>query len=303
MSGWTESSVPPQHGKTFVVTGANSGLGRETARVLTERGAYVILAVRRPPAGERAASDFAAANAVGTATVMELDLASLRSVVDFANVAGQRLTQLSGLVNVAGIMAVAEGVTDDGFERHFGTNHLGHFALTAGLLPILLATPGARVVTVSSDIHRKGRIDYANINGEVRYRRWTAYAHSKLGNVLFAYELGRRAAVAGRDPTSVACHSGLSSTGLQTRAAREKGRRGSGWTLLFGLGQSPARASVSILRAATDPDARSDEYFGPKRTLRGPAVRTRSSALSYDETLASSLWELSERLTGVSYVF
>ncbi len=302
VKGWTAEQVPDQSGKTIVITGANSGIGFETARVLAERGARLIMAVRRLDAGEEAAAAIRSENPPAEVIVVECDLASLTSIERFAGRIADTLGPVDVLINNAGIMAVPYGTTVDGHERQFGTNHLGHFALTGRLLPQVLESENARIVTVSSDAHRYGRIDPDSLNGD-RYRRWGAYGRSKLANLLFAYELDRKARSAHASLISVACHPGYAATNLQGRAAREQGKSERIWRVGHLLAQSAADGALPTLRAATDPVAEGGSYYGPARWQRGPAVVARSSGRSHNTETSKRLWEVSEQLTGVRFRF
>jgi NAD(P)-dependent dehydrogenase (short-subunit alcohol dehydrogenase family) len=300
--GWTAIDVPDQSGKTFVVTGANSGIGLAAARVLADQGARLVLAVRRPAAGEKAAGLIRGETPQADVRVEECDLGDLASVERCAARIREKVGPIDVLINNAGIMAVPYGTTKDGHERQIGTNHLGHFALTGHLLPQMLESENARVVTVASDAHRLGTIDPANLNGD-RYRRWGAYGRSKLANLLFAYELDRRARKTGTPLKSVACHPGYAATDLQGRAAREQGKSDRIWRLGHFFAQSAADGALPTLRAATDPEVEGGSYYGPAKRRGGPAVVVRSSARSHDTNVAGSLWEASERLTGVRFRF
>ena len=300
--GWTVDDVPDQSGKSVVITGANSGIGFETARVLAQRGARLVLAVRRPEAGQAAVARIREETPGADVIVEKCDLGSLDSVALFSSRISERAGSLDVLINNAGIMAVPYGVTVDGHERQFGTNHLGHFALTGLLLPGLLESEAGRVVSVSSDAHRFGRVEPDNLDGE-RYRRWGAYGRSKLANLLFAYELERRARSAGVSLMSVACHPGYAATNLQGRAAREQDRSERFWKLGHLFAQSAASGALPTLRAATDPQAEGGTYFGPAGRQRGPATVVRSSRRSHDLATARRLWEVSEALTGIHYRF
>lgn len=295
---WTTNDIPDQTGRTFVVTGASSGLGVETARALANSGAHVILAVRELAKGLRTADDLRAGGRGVSLEVEALDLADLASVRAFADRYRARHGRLDGLVNNAGVMSLPRQVSVDGFELQFATNHLGHFALTTLLLPVLMGTPAARVVTVSSMGHRAGRMRFDDLMGERRYSRMGAYAQSKLANLLFTYELQRRLTMAGADVAAVAAHPGLSNTPL--------GHAGRLQTALLRLvvpltAQSAAQGALPTLRAATDPDAKGGQYYGPSGPggTRGYPALTRSSAASYDEEAARRLWERSVTLTGV----
>jgi NAD(P)-dependent dehydrogenase (short-subunit alcohol dehydrogenase family) len=297
MSRWTARDVADQTGRNVVVTGANSGIGFQAARVLAERGADVVLAVRDITRGE------AAAGRIGPAVqVRRLDLADLASVREFAAGAPERIDVL---VNNAGVMALPERRTADGFEMQLGTNHLGHFALTGLVLGRLLRAAQPRVVTVSSVMHRRGRIDFDDLQSERAYKKWAAYSQSKLANLLFAYELQRRASAAGLPLRSLAAHPGYSATNLwaggaetslSERAAARTGRL---------IAQSDAMGAEPTLYAATAPDIGSGAYVGPGGVMeaRGHPKLVGSSAASRDEATARRLWEISEDLTGVRYAF
>jgi NAD(P)-dependent dehydrogenase (short-subunit alcohol dehydrogenase family) len=303
---WTTADVPDQTGRTAVVTGANSGIGYHTALELARRGARVVLAVRDPGRGRAALDRLTAEVPAAAAELGELDLADLASVRAFATAYGPGGLDL--LVNNAGVMAVPLGRTADGFETQLGVNHLGHYALTGLLLPRLLARPGARVVTVSSAMHRTGRIDFTDLNAEGGYRKWAAYSQSKLANLLFAQELQRRADGAGADLLSVAAHPGWAATNLQATGPRLSGSR-------FGeravgvvnrlVAQSDAQGALPTLRAATDPEIRGGDYVGPSGPfeLRGRPRLVAMANAARDRAVARRLWEVSERLTGVRYDF
>jgi len=284
-------------GRVAVVTGANSGLGLATAEALVRRGATVIAACRHP---ERAAAAVTRLRAVadhgGDAVHVPLDLASLASVEAFAQALAGRFDRVDLLVNNAGVMMPKRRTaTADGFELQFGTNHLGHFALTLRLVPLLAAARAPRVVTVSSLAHRAGRLDFDDLQAERRYRRFRSYGTSKLANLLFSRELGRRAAACGLDLISAAAHPGYTATNLQDTVLAFK---------LFNpvAGQRPARGALPTLYAATAPDVRSGDFFGPRGLfqLRGAPKRVGASAAGRDPALAARLWEVSEALTSLS---
>ena len=290
--------VPDQGGRTAVVTGANSGIGFETARVLAEHGATVILACRDVTRGEAAAARI---GGPGPVAVQHLDLGSLASVRTAASDIHERHQRLDLLINNAGLMMPPYGTTSDGFERQFGTNHLGHFALTGLLLDLLLPTAGSRVVTVSSNMHRAGRLNFADLQSAQRYRRVAAYGQSKLANLMFSYELQRRLAAAGARPSALAAHPGTAITAL-TRyfpPAVDRAYHAIGQP----IAQQPQFGALPTLRAATDPGARGGEYYGPDGWLefKGHPRRVSSSARSHDEQAQRQLWQESERLTGVRY--
>ena len=287
-SKWTAADMPPQDGRTFVITGANSGIGLMAARALGGAGAHVVLAVRDEAKGRTAAIP-------GDSEVRHLDLADLASVRAFAEAWDG---PLDVLINNAGVMAVPQRRTKDGFELQIGTNHLGHFALTNLLLPHV----ADRVVTVASDAHRGGKIDLDDLNWQHRrYWRWAAYAQSKLANLLFTAELQQRLAAAGSDVRATAAHPGYAATNLQSRtenlvqnAVMAIGNR------LFA--QSDEMGSLPTLYAATM-DIPGNSYVGPDgfREQRGHPKLVGRSGAAADEETARRLWELSERLTGVSF--
>jgi protochlorophyllide reductase len=293
MTPWHEQDVPELPGKVAVVTGANVGLGLDTTRVLAQRGATVVMACRNQ---EKAAAGRAGLIAQGVPAerleLASLDLADQGSIERFADSFPRGPLDL--LINNAGLMAVARSRTTDGFETQFGVNHLGHMALTLRLLPLLNATPGARVVTVTSIGHRPGRIRLADPNFEHgRYGRWRAYFQSKLANILFTQELGRRLDAAGHGTLSTAAHPGY--------AATELGKDGRLVANLIAFSyrfaaQSPAMGAVPTLRAATDPDAFQGALYGPLRISFGPAVPEVPSATARNVELAGKLWDKSLEL-------
>ena len=302
---WTAKQIPDQSGRIAVVTGATSGLGLATAVELARSGAQVVLTARSAGRGEAALARLREQVPGAAAEVAELDLTRLESVRSFAAAAAERHSRLDLLVNNAGVMATPEGRTADGFELQIGTNHLGHFALTALLLPLLLAVPGSRVVTVSSNGHRLGRVALDDLNWERRrYHRWPAYFQSKLANLLFAFELSRRLERAGAGTSSLAAHPGLSQSELSRSYPGLVGRAQSllmrATTPLFG--QSSERGALPQLRAATDPDLPGGSYLGPggRGEVRGAPVLVGCSARARDEKTAARLWDLSAELTGVA---
>ncbi|MCC5034953.1 SDR family NAD(P)-dependent oxidoreductase [Streptomyces sp. WAC 00631] len=327
MRRWSVSDIPDQSGRTAVVTGANSGLGLVTARELARHGAEVVLACRDETRGRAAEARIAEEIPGARVRLARLDLADLASVREFAGAflgdggsggsgAGESGPDGSGsggtarldlLINNAGVMALPYRRTADGFETQFGVNHLGHFALTGLLLPALLATPGARVVTVSSAMHLlPGTGDPGDPSGEEPYRRWTAYARSKSANLLFTHELSRRLRRAGSDMVAAAAHPGYAATNLQTAGPRMEGRRGT--ERLMGLGgrllaQPAAAGALPTLYAATAPDVRPDGFYGPGRTMppRGGPAPARRAARTLDDAASERLWQRSEELTGVRY--
>jgi NAD(P)-dependent dehydrogenase (short-subunit alcohol dehydrogenase family) len=304
---WTETDIPDQTGVTVVVTGANSGLGLRSSEALAAKGARVIMACRNPVKAE-AARDQVAAVATGPGPeVMLLDLQDLSSVRAGAKLIAGEVDHLDVLMNNAGIMAVPHAVTVDGFESQIGTNHLGHFALTGLLLPSLLAASQPRVVNVSSNAHKFGRIHPDDLHAEHRrYTRWSAYGQSKLANLLFTSELQRRAISAGSDLLAVAAHPGYAATNLTSGPAT--GSRVMAPAVKLGdrlFGQSDRMGALPQLYAATMPDVVADDYWGPDgfNGQRGHPTRADRSSKARDLDDAARLWAVSERATGVTYDF
>jgi len=310
-SGWSEYDMPSLDGQTVVVTGANSGIGYESTRAFAAKGATVVMACRSTERGERAAAEIAATVPDADLDVRECDLGDLSSVEAFADSFTADYDELHVLCNNAGVMALPRGETTDGFERQFGINHLGHFALTGHLLETLAATDGARVVTQSSTAHEQGQIDFDDLQHEASYGRWEAYGQSKLANVLFGYELDRQADDADLDVTSVVCHPGYADTDLQRRAGASQGGvvGAIGGAVMQAVNvvvaQPQEQGALPMLYAATDDSISGGEYVGPGgfMDMRGaPAVQD-SSDRSYNRATATRLWEVSEELTGVEYAF
>lgn len=301
---WSVDDIPPQDGRRVVVTGANSGIGYHAALELARRGADVVLACRSPEKGEAALARLRADAPGATATLRPLDLADLASVAAFADGWDGPLHLL---VNNAGVMATPKRSTADGFELQFGTNHLGHFALTGRLLGALLAASAPRVITVASGAHRGGRIDFDDLMGDRRYRRWKAYGQSKLANLLFMRELQRRATAAATPLRSVAAHPGWAATHLQAVGPEMDGSavmlRASDVANRV-LAQSDAEGAWPTLYAATV-DIPGATYVGPRGPLemRGRPVPVGMTRAAQDPDTAQRLWEVSETLTGVTYAF
>lgn len=294
---WTAADIPDQTDRVAVVTGANTGVGFETATALAGRGAHVVLAVRDLGKGNAAAARIASNTPGATVGVQQLDLSSLDSIRNAAADLRANLVHIDLLINNAGVMGTPKSTTKDGFELQFGTNYLGHFALTGLLLDRVLAAPDSRIVTVSSAAHRlRRRIRFDDLQAERGYSSLGAYARSKLANLLFAYELQRR--LAGNSTTiSVAAHPG----GSKTELARNSSAPVRAFNAL--LLQSAAMGALPTLRAATDPQVLGGQYFGPSGLLeaRGYPKLVRSSAQSHDPDVQRRLWTISEELTGVTY--
>jgi len=301
---WTTDDIPDQQGRTAVVTGANSGLGRIVARELAKRGARVIMASRDNAKGVDAARAITAAIPSSTVEAAQLDLADLSSVRAFAERTRAVNDKIDLLINNAGVMAAPYRRTADGFELQFGTNHLGHFALTGLMLPLLRELPDARVVTVSSNNHKAGQMRFDDLQGDRRYSRWGAYAQSKLANLLFAFELDRRLSTGGWRLISVAAHPGYSATNLQLSGPLLHER------LLMRLSnrlvaQSAEMGALPLLYAATAPALPGGSYVGPDGPgeIRGYPVFVHATQRANDQEAARRLWDISERMSGVTYDF
>jgi NAD(P)-dependent dehydrogenase (short-subunit alcohol dehydrogenase family) len=297
---WTTADIPDQSGKVAVVTGANTGIGLETARALAEAGASVTLAVRNLDKGAAAADEIRSGQPNADLELLELDLASLESIRTAAGELRSRHEVIDLLINNAGVMYTPRQRTADGFEMQFGTNHLGHFAWTGLVLDRLLPVSDARIVTVSSVGHRiRSRIDFDDLNSENGYNRVAAYGRSKLANLMFTYELQRRLAAGGAPTIALAAHPGGSDTELNRHMRGERILRPLiGWMI-----QSAAMGALPSLRAATDPIAKGGQYYGPDGFMqsRGHPVLVASSDRSHDEEAQRRLWAASEELTGVTF--
>ncbi len=297
---WNPSEIPDQSGRVAVITGANSGIGFKAARHLAAKGATVIMACRNL---EKARAARARLPADANVRIVELDLGSQASVKKAAEEILAEYPRLDLLLNNAGIMWLEEGRTEDGFERQFGINHLGHFTLTALLLPALRDVAGSRIVTVSSIAHRAGRIHFDNIHLDGQYGRQRAYAQAKLANLMFAVELDRRLQRAGAQTRSLACHPGIASTNLAGPGLVEETPLGIGrvvrwlWPLMT---QSAEKGAWPTLYAATAPQAEGGHYYGPARLKEaiGPPREARPRRYAMDPEKGQRLWALSESLTG-----
>ena len=298
--GWDAKDIPDQTGRTAVVTGANSGLGLVTARELARAGASVVMACRNLDKGHAAVEEIRAAVPDAQVQLDELDLASLASVRGFADRFRATHHGLDLLINNAGVMGTPRRRTADGFELQFGTNHLGHFALTTALLETMEGRDDARVVTLSSNAHRLGRINFDNLNGDRHYFRWNAYGQSKLANLQFALELDRRLRAAGSTVKSLAAHPGYSATNLQRRGPPLFDRLvmvASNTT----IAQSDEMGALPTLYAATQPGLEGGTYVGPDgfQEQRGHPKIVQPSGRARNPETARRLWEVSERMTAV----
>jgi len=310
MAGWTTSDIPDQSGRTALVTGGNSGLGFQTVLQLARKGAHVLLAARDRARGAAAVERVAADAPAGRTELVEIDLADLTSVERFAAAFLADGQGLDLLVNNAGVMAVPHReTTAQGYERQFGTNHLGHFALTGRLLPALVQRPGSRVVTVTSNLHKRASgIDFDDLQAERAYRPWPAYEQSKLANAMFVLELDRRLRAAGLDVVSAGAHPGYAATNLQVTGPRSGG---GGGVMAWGMGlatrlfaQPAGDGALPVLYAATAQNVHGGEYFGPdgRGEMRGHHPKqVQFSAAAHDQAAAARLWTVSEELTGVTF--
>ena len=300
---WSTTDIPDQSGRTAVVTGANGGLGLSTARALAAAGAKVVIAARNQERAAEAMQRMRSAIPAADLTIVKLDLSSLDSVQAAAEQVLAAHQTIDLLVNNAGVMGIPQSRTVDGFEMQFGVDHLGHFALTARLLPALLKAPAARVVTVTSTAHHMGRaVDPDNPNLDGRYGPWRAYGQAKLANFHFGLGLDRLFRGAGAPAASLVAHPGLSNTELQAVSVEETG---GGLSQRFFLmlartvGMSPGEGALSQLRAATDPGARGGEFYGPLFVNSGPPVRKPVLRRLGMDRAIEKLWQVSERETGL----
>jgi len=295
-SKWTTQNIPNQSGRVIIITGANSGIGFEAAKELAAKNAEVILAVRNQEKGAAALAQIQAENPHAKLSVRILDVADLASVKAFADDFKQDYQQLDLLINNAGIMVPPYGKTVDGFESQFGTNHLGHFALTAQLFDLIKSTPNSRIVNVASNAHKMGKLNLDDLNWEQRkYVPWTAYGDSKIANLYFTYELARKIQAAGENVMVTAAHPGLTASNLAKGAVIRF------FNSIFA--QSSGMGALPTLMAATEPSAKSGNYFGPSRVSewRGYPKRVFSNQISHDTEIAARLWQVSEEMTGVKF--
>ena len=294
---WTADNIPDQKGRVVIVTGSSSGIGYEAAKVLAHKNAKVIIAVRNQEKGEKAVQKIKAQNQNADVKVMLLDLASLKSIRSFADDFKRKYTRLDLLINNAGVMVPPYSKTEDGFELQFGTNHLGHFALTGLLLEVMQKTPNSRIVNVSSTGHKFGNIDFNDLNWEKRkYKPWKAYGDSKIANLYFTYELQNLLSQNGSNPIVIAAHPGWTGTELQ---------RHTGVTNFLNnfFAMTIEQGALPTLRAAIDDHAQSGDFFGPHgiMEMRGYPVKVESNTLSHNQEIAQNLWKVSEELTKVKF--
>jgi NAD(P)-dependent dehydrogenase (short-subunit alcohol dehydrogenase family) len=301
---WTQNDIPNLTGRVIIVTGANSGIGFEAAKELARKGAQTILACRSMDKAQTALDQILAEIPTAKAEIMQLDLANQKSIRQLADAFKAKYDRLDVLTNNAGVMWTPYSKTKDGFETQFGTNHLGHFALTGLLIDHLLKTPRARVVNVSSLGHRAGVMDFDNLmfEGGKGYSRHGAYSRSKLANLLFTYELQRKFDAINADAIAAAAHPGGTSTNL-SRHVEDRWYFRALRPLMELIAQSAAMGALPTLRAAVDPEVKGGQYYGPGgfREYRGYPVLVQSNGASHNLEDAKRLWEVSEELTGVTY--
>ncbi len=294
---WDSSNIEDQNGRVAIVTGSSSGIGYETARILANKNAEVIIAVRNQEKGEKALQKIKSQNKDANVKVMFLDLASLHSVKSFATEFKQQYARLDLLINNAGVMMPPYSKTQDGFELQFGTNHLGHFALTAQLIDLIKSTPNSRIVNVSSNAHKMGNLDFDDLNWENRkYKSMKSYGDSKIANIYFTYELARGIDRTSEGPVVACAHPGWTATELQRHTGVFE-------FLNTFFAQDIPMGALPTLYAALGSDVKSGDYFGPSgfMEMRGYPKRVETNQLSKDEKIAKKLWDVSEELTGVKF--
>lgn len=301
---WTTENIPGLTGKVIIVTGGNSGLGFEAVKAFAEKGAEVVLATRSMEKGEEAKKQILQTGISGKIEVIELDLMNLKSVIKFAEQFKKNYTRLDVLLNNAGIMTTPYFLTKDGFEAQIGTNHLGHFALTGLLMPVIKKSPVSRVVNVSSMAHKQGKMDFENFlfEGGAGYSPLKSYGRSKLSNLLFTYELQRRLVARNVKSIAVSAHPGVSNTNLG-RHIENKLFYKILYPLMSPFIQSQEMGALPQIRAAVDPNVKGAEFYGPGgfNEMKGFPVKVQSNSASHNLDDARKLWELSEKLTGVKF--
>ena len=294
---WSVDTIPDQNGRVVIVTGSSSGIGYETSKVLFDKNATIIMAVRNERKGINAIQKIMNGHLEAHIELMLIDLTDLQSIRKFSEVFRQKFNRLDLLINNAGVMIPPYSKTKDGFELQFGTNHLGHFALTGLLIDLILKTKNSRIVNVSSNAHKYGNLYFDDLNWEKRkYRKWQAYGDSKIANLYFTYELQRKLKKQDTDTIITAAHPGVTITELQ--------RHSRIINFLTGLiAMKSNQGALPTLRAAIDESAKSGDYFGPDgwQQLRGYPIKVESNKRSHDKEIAKKLWDVSEELTGVKY--
>lgn len=304
---WTQGDIPDLTGKVVVITGANSGLGLESTKAIAAKGATVVMACRNLTKAEKAKSEVLQAVPNAKLDVMALDNASLASVKAFAEAFKAKYDQLDILLNNAGVMAIPRTETADGFEMQLGVNHLGHFALTGLLIDVITKTAGARVHNTASSAAFNGNINFDDLMGRENYGRWTAYGQSKLANIFFSNELDRRLKAAGHDTISNSSHPGFVMTNLQANSAEKSGNPLFERILIpvafFFMGQEASMGVLPQLHASTAQSAKGGVFYGPKKMrMRGYPAEQKSNNAVNDAAALKRFWEVSEELTGISYL-
>lgn len=291
------NKVPSQKGKISIVTGANIGLGYETTVNLAKKGAKVIMACRSLAKAELAKNEILKLVPIADLEIMRLDLNSLQSVREFAKAYTEKYDKLDLLINNAGVMIPPFSKTKEGFESQMGVNYFSHFLLTNLLFPVLNKTAGARIVSLSSIAHKRGKIDFENLNAEKGYSKMDAYAQSKLACLMFSYELQRRLDKSGSKVISVAAHPGVSNTNLSQHIPKLAVILLTPVLMFFV--QSPANGALPQLMAALDENVKGGDYYGPTgfREMKGTPAKVKSEPQSHDKEVAARLWEISEKLT------
>lgn len=302
---WTADNIPNLTGKIIVITGANAGLGFESAKTLVAKGATVVMAVRNMNKGEKAKADILKIHPHVSLDLMKLDIGDLSSVREFAEAFKAKYDRLDILVNNAGVMAIPRQETVDGFEMQLGVNHLGHFALTGLLLDVIVKTPHARIHNVTSSANYSGTINFDDLMGEENYGRWAAYGQSKLANVFFTFELQKRLTAAGFDTMTNTSHPGLVLTNLQANSVEQSDTKMEALLYRFIepiLAQDITMGVLPMLYGATAEDAKGGVFYGPRTfNLRGYPAEKKANKAAYDAQALQRFWEVSEQLTGVTY--
>lgn len=302
MEKWTTEKIPDLSGKIIIVTGGNSGLGYESVKTFAQKGAHVILACRSTEKGETAKKKMGNIN--GHIDVMKLDLQDFASIENFAKNFKEKHNKLDVLLNNAGVMTTPYFTTKDGLEGQMGTNHFGHFALTAHLFEIIKKTPNSRVVNVSSTGHKAGKMDFENLlfEGGKGYGRMKAYGRSKLSNLLFTYELQRRLETSGINSISLASHPGGTKTNLD-RHINNKWWFKILYPFVKGMMMEQEQGALSQIRASVDPNVKGGDYYGPHKGMKGWPVKVESNSASHNKEDAKKLWSISEEITGITFNF
>ncbi len=303
---WSQRDIPDLTGKVIVVTGANSGLGFESAKTFAEKGATVVMTARNMSKGEKAKTNILQAHPHATVDLMQLDVGNLASVREFVDTFKAKYDRLDVLLNNAGVMAIPRQETPDGFEMQLGVNHLGHFALTGLLLDVITNTPKARIHNVTSSANWSGRINFDDLMGERNYGRWRAYGQSKLANIFFTFELQKRLTAAGFDTITNTSHPGLVLGNLQTNSVEQSGTRIEAlfynFSKLF-MAQDIKMGMLPQLYGCTATEAKGGVFYGPHTfNMRGYPKEQKANKAAYDAAALKRFWEVSEELTGVKYL-